>query len=74
MSLLAIVVSKDVLQYDAVTEQLARVDELLLVGTLDGGRETKTGHVSVYRKRCGAQGILERRVGKKNKTTRKQII
>lgn len=33
MSLLAIVVSEDVLQYDAVTEQLARVDELLLVGT-----------------------------------------
>lgn len=31
MSLLAIVVSKDVLQYDAVTEQLAGVDELLLV-------------------------------------------
>lgn len=43
MSLLAIVVSKDVLQYDAVTEQLARVDELLLVGTLDGGGETKNG-------------------------------
>lgn len=35
MSLLAIVVSEDVLQYDAVTEQLARVDELLLVGTLE---------------------------------------
>lgn len=31
MSLLAIVVSEDVLQYDAVTEQLAGVDELLLV-------------------------------------------
>lgn len=44
MSLLAIVVSKDVLQYDAVTEQLARVDELLLVGTLEVfSRFTVTG-------------------------------
>lgn len=44
MSLLAIVVPKDVLQYDAVTEQLARVDELLLVGTLEVfSRFTVTG-------------------------------
>lgn len=33
MSLLAIVVSEDVLQYDAVAEQLTGVDEFLLVGT-----------------------------------------
>lgn len=33
MSLLAIVVSEDVLQYDAVAEQLTGIDELLLVGT-----------------------------------------
>lgn len=33
MCLLAIVVSENVFQYDAVAEQLAGVDEFLLVGT-----------------------------------------
>lgn len=32
VSLLSIVVSQNVLQYDAVTQQLAGVDQLLLVG------------------------------------------
>lgn len=34
VGLLAIVVPQNVLQYDAVTQQLAGVDQLLLVGAL----------------------------------------